>query len=535
MFFFFPPFFKNSKQNQPTGILGYYDYLKTPFENKCRKTAFTRMYVDEFSELNELIESVDFAFKSCDPKKYISQHRAVPDIVRLHESAFSTITVNDTFRTSTHTDKGDYDDGMGVLAVIQGTFKGCHLGFPEHGFCLDIQPGDVVVFDTHQKHCNTEPELPDSDNWSRLSCVFYYRYHLGDDQCLGVYKDLVKKHNKPNLEVMIPDSHWNGINTNLPRSVFPTLLSPSYLLSQILLDSENKTISYEQLSFIDVLLGYKAASALLYYHVTCNNNITEEISVGNEVENEDTETDLMEVTNKNSTTDGYTAVSSCDDSDITFVGSRPGKKRSPMVKRSPKIPYIKRYRVKKQPHRARRAVAHAREQPYAPLGGYTPRVIAAEECDFQTERRLADDFMPKNFIKSMSIKCDSQVSKLKFSLSWWDQRSQEIPTSLKARADRCADHCKLFYNDYNVPVNIIISNNPLPRHIPLILKRAVLVLSSCPPSLLIMKIATPCTTIGLLPFIELLQSSGFIHLFDVKDHQPSGNTIIVSAVSLLGR
>nr|CCC95890.1 unnamed protein product [Trypanosoma congolense IL3000] len=53
-----------------------------------------------------------------------------------------------------------------------------------------MRPTDVLLFNTHFFHSNTELETidPNDGNWSRLSCVFYFRTMLGRPSCLAEYR-----------------------------------------------------------------------------------------------------------------------------------------------------------------------------------------------------------------------------------------------------------------------------------------------------------------------------------------------------------
>jgi riboflavin kinase/FMN adenylyltransferase len=57
--------------------------------------------------------------------------------------------------------------------VIGENFKGGYLGFPEFKVLIKIMPGDFLLMDVHQYHCNTEIKLQ-TDGY-RLSFVFYIR------------------------------------------------------------------------------------------------------------------------------------------------------------------------------------------------------------------------------------------------------------------------------------------------------------------------------------------------------------------------
>ena len=116
-------------------------------------------------------------YKELAPKhhrKQCSLFKKCPPGMRIGRTPFTTITTNYNWRTACHKDKGDYKDGLGNLTVLgDNTFKGGYLGFPQFKVAVDVRPGDTVIMDVHQWHCNTE--LDADENRVRLSFVSYFR------------------------------------------------------------------------------------------------------------------------------------------------------------------------------------------------------------------------------------------------------------------------------------------------------------------------------------------------------------------------
>ncbi|KAJ9443604.1 base J-binding protein 1 B [Diplonema papillatum] len=207
-----------------SGIAGYYDYLGSPMALKCRKTMFTHDHVAKWPGVFPLVDCVNELYRRLLPEKWGLQNAAIPDVVRVHGSVFSTITVNENFRTATHTDNGDFDAGFGALSVISSkNHSGLHLGLPASGLCVDIRPGDLLLFNTHCSHGNTELEESTDgespDVWNRMSVVLYYRYKLGDEPCMDAYR--LRKNlddGNPSLEV---HETTNLTNNNAPCTYTP--------------------------------------------------------------------------------------------------------------------------------------------------------------------------------------------------------------------------------------------------------------------------------------------------------------------------
>ena len=210
-----------------SGIAGYYDYFGSPLAEKCRKTSFTEEHARGWPQVYPLVDYANHLYRRLAPKAWTAQNLAIPDVVRLHDSVFSTLTVNERFRTARHTDTGDFDAGLGLVSVLRGRYKGLYLGFPDFKICVDLRPRDLLLFNTHFFHCNTELEscstLPET--WSRLSCVFYYRTNLGTAACMKQYK----KRGEVSVSDHKGEAPLHG-NRNLPEKVFSEVLTPATLL-----------------------------------------------------------------------------------------------------------------------------------------------------------------------------------------------------------------------------------------------------------------------------------------------------------------
>ena len=168
----------------PTGILGYMDCL-TPYQKTllnginegARKTKFLRDKHKNWTETLCLYENVDKIFKTNEPKYYMKQKKEYNKIInelKIPKTNFTTITVNRNFRTATHTDKGDLQNGLSCLICLgNDKYKGGFLGFPKQKVLVKIKPGDVIFMDSHQPHCNTELNV--GTHGIRFSLVCFIR------------------------------------------------------------------------------------------------------------------------------------------------------------------------------------------------------------------------------------------------------------------------------------------------------------------------------------------------------------------------
>jgi Oxygenase domain of the 2OGFeDO superfamily len=140
-----------------SGILGSFEAVgSTPY---CRLTAFTAKQVEQWERLLPYFDRIAELFREHVPERYAAQmaevERTNPEWV-ISGTPFTTITVNNTYPTGLHTDKGDLDAGFSTLGCIRrGNFTGGWLSFPQYGVTVDMQDGDVLLMDAHEWHGNT--------------------------------------------------------------------------------------------------------------------------------------------------------------------------------------------------------------------------------------------------------------------------------------------------------------------------------------------------------------------------------------------
>jgi len=159
-----------------SGNVGYMD--RNAMVKYCRKTAFARKYFNKFKEGIPFVEYIDKKYKELCPTYYAKQKAIANGTNRnyiIGETAFTTITVNENFRTACHQDAGDFKEGFGNLIVYrEGDYEGGLFVLPEYSIAIDMQNGDLLFVDVHKWHGNTELTNC-SDDYKRISFVLYYR------------------------------------------------------------------------------------------------------------------------------------------------------------------------------------------------------------------------------------------------------------------------------------------------------------------------------------------------------------------------
>lgn len=160
-------------------IVGYFDrYSRFPY---ARETSYLERYPQEWEYLHPFISEVNQCFASQIPDKYAIQSaiaKATHPAWIIKNTAFSTITINRDWQTAIHQDSGDLREGFGVMAYLQkGQLSGGYLVLPRYRVAVKLESRDVLLFDVHEWHGNTEftKLSPDAE---RITCVFYYREKL---------------------------------------------------------------------------------------------------------------------------------------------------------------------------------------------------------------------------------------------------------------------------------------------------------------------------------------------------------------------
>lgn len=188
-----------------SGIIGYFDrYDRNAFKKSngkkiskksiptipCRTTKFTREQVVKWKKSLPLIKYGNKLFKKLVPMRHkiqLQRAKKTPEF-QIDNTAFSTITINYNYRTGTHKDRGDLEEGFGNLIVLEkdkcsrnsDTYNGGYLGFPQYKIAVDVRQGDFLAMDVHQWHTNTKitPTKRGHNNFGRLSLVCYLRKNM---------------------------------------------------------------------------------------------------------------------------------------------------------------------------------------------------------------------------------------------------------------------------------------------------------------------------------------------------------------------
>lgn len=179
-------------KDTPSAIAGAMD----PAGQKrfCRLTSWTGENLPQWQRLHPLLRTVADHLSEQVPDRHAAQAteaaRTDPAWV-VPGTPFSTITVNNTYPTGVHTDKGDLHEGFSTIAALRrGSYTGGQLVFPAYRVAVDMADGDLILMDAHEWHgntaitcaCGTRPTGPCPEcSAERISVVAYFRTKIA--QC----------------------------------------------------------------------------------------------------------------------------------------------------------------------------------------------------------------------------------------------------------------------------------------------------------------------------------------------------------------
>ena len=173
-------------------IVGAFD--PNSYRRYCRLTAWTGRNLPRWAELNPFLRAIADQLALHVPDRHraqIEQVRRTQPAWIIEGTPFTTVTVNNTYPTGMHTDKGDLDAGFSTLACLRrgGPYTGGALLFPEYRVGVEMRDGDLLLMDAHEWHANTDIVcgcgralfgLCQTCGAERISVVSYFRTAMVD-------------------------------------------------------------------------------------------------------------------------------------------------------------------------------------------------------------------------------------------------------------------------------------------------------------------------------------------------------------------
>lgn len=169
----------------------------------CRLTAWTGQHLPQWQALQPLLQSVAGHLEAVVPDRYAAQmeeaNKSQPEWI-VPNTPFTTITVNNSYPTGLHTDKGDLEKGFSTIACIRkGDYTGGRLCFARWRVAVDLHHGDLICMDAHEWHGNTMMVcacgqrmngMCEACGAERISLVSYFRENV--TQCGSAAEELAR-------------------------------------------------------------------------------------------------------------------------------------------------------------------------------------------------------------------------------------------------------------------------------------------------------------------------------------------------------
>lgn len=147
----------------------------------ARRTAWTEKHPEEFRALEPYFQAMAKVFRRHVPDRYDAQMAACERTAAewlIPGTPWTTVTVNNSYPCGVHKDDGDLKAGFSVMGVLRrGEYTGGVLVLPEWRIGVDLQDGDVILFDPHEWHGNTAI-VKRSEDAERISVPAYFREKL---------------------------------------------------------------------------------------------------------------------------------------------------------------------------------------------------------------------------------------------------------------------------------------------------------------------------------------------------------------------
>ena len=173
----------NYAESVNSGIAGYFDrYPRIPYG---RATTYTRDNYEKFALSFPFLQTLSKGYKELIPERWKNQKEACEKIdpkFIIPETVFTTVTVNNTFRTACHRDAGDFSRGFSNLLVLSNNsnYQGGYLIFPEYRIAVNIRPGDLLLVNNHEIIHGNTPIILNDEKAHRISLVCYLRENMLD-------------------------------------------------------------------------------------------------------------------------------------------------------------------------------------------------------------------------------------------------------------------------------------------------------------------------------------------------------------------
>lgn len=160
-----------------SGVVGYYDrYPRFPF---CRPCAWNADNPAQWAQLVPVVQAVARVHEQACPDFYAKQ-KALYDRTnadfKIPGSVYTTVTVNKNYRTAYHLDGKNLEGVVSAMLLIRdGKIKGGLVVFPQYRAAVQMDSGDVLMFDGQAEWHGNTAIVPLTGGAQRCTLVHYFR------------------------------------------------------------------------------------------------------------------------------------------------------------------------------------------------------------------------------------------------------------------------------------------------------------------------------------------------------------------------
>lgn len=172
-------YFPNAEQRRGviSGVIGYYDrYGRFPY---CRQCAWNMNHPELFANCLPLFQQVSSLHRQVCRTEWDVQ-RQVSDQTHqdflIQHTIYSTVKVNKNYRAPYHQDSKNQAGGFSAMLLIRdGQVNGGRLVFPAYRTAVEMDTGDLILFNGAEEWHGTTPIVPMTQHAQRCTLVFYLR------------------------------------------------------------------------------------------------------------------------------------------------------------------------------------------------------------------------------------------------------------------------------------------------------------------------------------------------------------------------
>lgn len=169
---------KNKEEPTLSSIIGFFG--RSRIYNYCRKSIWSLENPKKYNKCVAYAEFVDDIYKEYCLEEWTTQRKIIDKIspdFKIGKSSYTTITINQNFKTAGHRDDGNLKIGLAAMSYIaKGVVTGGGFVLPNYGVAFKLKTGDLIIIDNNEIHGNLPFKILKGSK--RITNVFYCRENI---------------------------------------------------------------------------------------------------------------------------------------------------------------------------------------------------------------------------------------------------------------------------------------------------------------------------------------------------------------------